>query len=191
MTKKQLAALQRILDREEAAYQVLSGRPSPGQHPSQDKYAVSDGEICILSDVPFPDLKMGGRVDSLARIVQGERTSEAHFPVPETQIDLSRWARQINRCNSRPHGVEISAPIIHPDQLQIYQAEAVASSKEITGKFDPQLLVDAVDAVGGNPLFFLGYGPFNSHFPSLLVFPPEWTEERGVDPIALVFPLRW
>lgn len=191
MTKKQLAALQRILDREAAAYQMLSGRPTPGQHPSQGKYAVSDGDICILSDTPFPDLKMGGRVDSLARIVQGERKSEAHFPVPETQIDISCWTRQIKRCNGRPHGVEISAPIIHPDQLQIYQAEAVASSKEITGKFDPQLLVDAVDALGESSLFFLGFGPFNAHFPSLLVFPPEWTEEREAEPIALVFPLRW
>ena len=137
MTKSQLSALQRILDREAAAYQVLSGRPSPGQHPSQGKFAISDGNRCILSDAPFPDLKIGKRVDSLARIVWNERKSEAHFPVPETQIDISRWTRQIKRCNGRPHGVEISAPIVHPDQLQIYQAEAVASSKEITGKFDP------------------------------------------------------
>lgn len=190
MTKRQLFALQRILEREAAAYQALSGRPSPGQHPSQDKYAVSDGDICILSDEPFPDLKMGGRVDALARIVQGERKSEAHFPVPETQIDRSRWERKIKRCNGRPHGIEISAPIVHPNQLLIYQAEAVASSK-ISGKFDPQLLVDAVDVVGESPILFLGYGPFNAHFPSLLIFPPEWTEQKGTDPIALVFPLRF
>ena len=191
MTKKQLAALQRILDREEAAYQVLSGRPSPGQHPSQGKFAISDGDICVLSNTPFPDLKLGGRVDSLAQIVQNERRGETHVPVPENQIDYSRWARQIGRSGDRMHGVEISAPILHPDQLQIYQAEAAASSKEITGKFNPQLLIDAVDIVGESSLLFLGYGPFNGHFPSLLVMPPDWTEFNSAKPIALVFPLRW
>ena len=187
MTRKQLSALQRILDREAAMHQVLSGRPSPGQHPSQGKYAVSDGDICILSNEPFPDVKLGGRADSLAQIVQNERKSEAHFPVPEDQVDRSRWARWARRPD---RGVELTAPILHPDQFVIYEAEA-KSSTEVSGKFDPQLLVDAVDAVGGNPLLFLGYGPFNSHFPSLLMFPPEWTEERGADPIALVLPLRW
>lgn len=191
MTKKQIAALQRILDREAAAYQVLSGRPVPGQHPSQNKYAVSDGDICILMDEPLPDFPLGGRVDSLAQIVQNERKGETHFPVSGDQIDRFRWARQIKRCNGRPHGVEISAPIVYPDQLHIYQAEETVSSKEITGKFDPQLLIDAVDVVGESPLLFLGFGPFNAHFPSLLAFPPEWTEERGAEPIALVFPLRW
>ena len=191
MTKKQLAALQRILDREEAAYRMLSGRPAPGQHPSQNKYAISDGDICILMDAPLPDFPLGGRVDSLAKIVWNERKSETRYPVPEDQINRSRWERKIKRCGDQLHGVELSVPILHPEQLAIYRAEAAASSKEVTGKFDPQLLVDAVDVVGESPILFLGYEPFNSHFPSLLVFPPEWTEERGAEPIALVFPLRW
>ncbi len=191
MTKKQLTALQRILDREKAAYQVLSGHPAPGQHPSEDKFAICDGDICILSDTPFPDLKIGGRVDSLARIVRNERKGETHFPVPENQIDCSLWTRQIRRSINQVRRVKLTAPILHPKQLAIYEAETAASSKKITGKFEPQLLVDAIDAVGGSPLLFLGYGPFNAHFPSLLVFPPEWTEDRGADPIALVFPLRW
>ena len=61
MTKKQLAALLRILEREAAAFQTLSGRPVPGQHPSQNKVAISDGNICVLLDAPIPvnaDLKL-------------------------------------------------------------------------------------------------------------------------------------
>ena len=189
MTKRQLSALQRILDREAAAYQVLSGRPSPGQHPSQGKFAISDGNICILMDALLPGIPLGGRVDSLARIVQNERKGETHFPVPEDQIDRSRWARQIGRPGDRLRGVKLTAPILHPDQLPIYEAEAIASSK-VSGKFDPQLLVDAVDIVGESSLLFLGYGPFNGHFPSLLVMPPDWTEFNSAKPIALVFPLR-
>lgn len=191
MTKKQLAALQRILEREAAAFQTLSGRPVPGQHPSEDKFAVSDGNICILLDVPLPNLPMGERLDSLVRIVHNERKGETHFPVPESQIDRPRWTRWSKRGGGEPHGVELSAPVLHPDQLIFEDAGAAEPSTEVTGKFDPQLLIDATDAVGDKPLFFLGFGPFNAHFPSLLVFPPEWTEQRDIEPMALVFPLRW
>lgn len=190
MTKKQLAALRRILDREAAAYRALPSRPAPGQHPSGDKYAVSDGNICILSDAPFPDLRMGERVDSLAQIVQNERTGEAHFPVPQTQIDRSYWAKQIRQGDNHPHGVELSAPVLYPDQLHFDDAGATELPTEVIGKFDPQLLVDATDAVGDKPLFFLGFGSFNSRFPSLLVIPPDWTEPNCTKPIVLVLPLR-
>ena len=191
MTKKQLAALLRILEREAAAYRALSGRPAPGQHPSEDKFAVSDGNICILLDAPIPILPMGERVGSLVQIVHNERKGETHFPVPESQIDRSSWTRWMRRGSGEPHGVELSAPVLHPDQLIFEDAGAAETSTEVTGKFDPQLLIDATDAVGDKPLFFLGFGPFNAHFPSLLVFPPEWTEQRDIEPMALVFPLRW
>ena len=67
MTKKQLAALRRILDREKAAYQVRSGRPAPGQHPSEDKYAIADGTICVLMDGPEAALPVGEQADTFAR----------------------------------------------------------------------------------------------------------------------------
>ena len=191
MTKKQLAALQRILEREVAAYRALSGRPTPGQHPSQDKYAICDGDICILLDTPISDLPMGNRVDSLAKIVWDERKSEAHYPVPEEQIDRSYWMRQIRRCGDRPHGILISAPITRPDQLFLDDAESAETPTEVVGKFAAQLLIDAVDAIGDRQtLVFLGFGPSNSHFPSLLAMPPKWTEHNCTKPIALVFPLR-
>ena len=95
MTKKQLAALLRILEREAAAFQTLSGRPVPGQHPSQNKVAISDGNICVLLDAPIPNLPMGERVDSLVRIVHNERKGKTHFPVPENQISRPHWIRLI------------------------------------------------------------------------------------------------
>lgn len=190
MTKKQIAALQRILEREAAAYRALSGRPTPGQHPSQDKYAISDGNICVLLDAPIPEFPVGGQVNSLARIVYNERKGETHFPVPEGEIDRPRWAKQVRRCNNQIQGMALSAPIIRPDQLNFEETGIAETATEVTGKFDPQLLVDATDAVGGGPLYFLGYGPFNKHFPSLLVMPPRWTESNYAKPIALVLPLR-
>lgn len=191
MTKKQLAALQRILEREATAYRALSGRPVPGQHPTEDKFAISDGNICILLNEPLPNLPMGERVDSLARIVQNERKGETHFPIPKSQISRPYWASQIRRDGGQPHGVELSAPVLRPDQLIFNDAGTAEIPMEVTGKFDPQLLIDATDAVDGSPLFFLGYGPSNAHFPSLLVMPPDYTECNCAEPIALVLPLRW
>lgn len=190
MTKKQLSALQRILERETAAYRALSGRPAPGQHPTEDKFAVSDGNICILLNEPLPDLPMGERVESLARIVQNERKGETHFPIPKSQISRPYWASQIRRGGDQPHRVELTAPVLRPDQLIFDDTGADETSTEVVGKFDPQLLVDATDAVGDEPLFFLGYGSFNSRFPSLLVMPPDWTEPNCTKPIVLVLPLR-
>lgn len=191
MTKKQFAALQRILEREATAYRALPGRPVPGQHPSEDKFAVSDGNICILLDAPLPNLPMGERVDFLVRIVHNERKGETHFPVPENQIDRPHWMRLIKRGGSESHGVELAAPILHPDQLIFEDAGVAKTSTEVTGKFDPQLLIDAVEVTGGRKAgFFLGFGPFNGHFPSLLVMPPDWNEHNCTKPIALVLPLR-
>ena len=190
MTNKQLASLRRILDRETAAYRALSGRPAPGQHPSEDKFAISDGNICILLNELLPNFPMGERVDSLNQIVQKERRGETHFPVPENQIDRSRWARQIRRGDNRPHGILLSAPITCPNQLHFDDAGAAKAPTEVVGRFDLQLLVDATDAIGGSPLFFLGFGSFNGHFPSLLAMPPGWTESNCAKPIALVLPMR-
>lgn len=192
MTKKQLAALQRILAREAAAYQGRSDRPAPGQHPSRDKYAVTDGTICVLMDSPAPDLPMGEQADSFIEIVQNERKSEAHFPVPADQISVPKWKTQIKQQKQE---IEISAPIIRPEQLTVSDLDATDAPTVVVGHFALQLLVDAAEAVGGDPLFFLGYGRFNSRFPSLLVMPPMWIDRSGAesmaqDPIALVLPLR-
>ena len=210
MTKKQLAALQRILAREKAAYQVCSGRPAPGQHPSEDKYAITDGTICVLMDGPEAALPVGEQADTFARIVRNERKSEAHVPVPADQINVSKWRTQAKRQSSQSQGAELTAPILRPEQLCVDDLDAptkqlrvddldaptkqlrvddLDTSTVVVGHFDPQLLVDAVEAVGGNPLFFLGYGRFNSRFPSLLVMPPEWTELNCTNPIVLILTL--
>lgn len=187
MTRKQITALQRILAREAAEYQVRSGHPVPGQHPSGDKYTVTDGITCVLLDTPAPTLPMGEQADTFFEIVQKERKNEAHFPVPSDQISASRWRGQTKQ---QRQGVELSAPILYPEQLRVDDLGTAAAPTVIKGQFDPQLLVDAAEAVGSEPLLFLGYGPFNKHFPSLLVMPPTWTEFNCTKPIALVLSMR-
>lgn len=190
MTKKQIAALQRILEREAAEHRMRPDRPSPGQHPCGGKYAVTDGMICVLMDAPEPTLPLGEQADTFAEIVHKERKSEAHYPVPADQINVSKWRTQAKRRNEQSQRVKLSTSILPPEKLRIDDLEATGAPTVIEGQFNPQLLVDAVEAVGGDSLLFLGYGRFNKRFPSLLVMPPEWTEINCSDPIALVLSLR-
>ena len=196
MTKKQLAALQRILDREVAAYQVRSGRPAPGQHQSEDKVAITDGDICVLLDTLLPELPVGEQADSFARIFRNERESGGHLPVTMEQINVTCWKELAKEWNRQTdiHGVELSAfqsaVQLNVDPAVPRQAVPVGNSSSVNAQFDPQLLVDAAEAVGGKPIYFLGFGCFNHHYPSLLVIPPKWTENGAAEPIALVFPIR-
>lgn len=186
MTKKQLAALQRILDRERVAYQVRSDRPAPGQHPSENKYAITDGYVCVLMNSPCPGLPIGERADYLAKIVRNERKCGKHLPILCDQIDMRYWTEKAKYYSDSAYGITLFASAIHPDQLAL----DMGAAEGVSGRFHPQQLMDAAIAVGGNPLCFLGFGPLNGHFPSLLMFHPEWTERNCSEPIALVTSLR-
>ena len=106
MTKKQLAALRRILDREKAAYQVRSGRPAPGQHPSEDKYAIADGTICVLMDGPEAALPVGEQADTFARsgpLGIGIRTARSCRPKPLLIQGLAHLLFQIPPIEHSAH----------------------------------------------------------------------------------------
>lgn len=182
MTQKQLAALRRILNREAETYQARIGRPVPGQHQSEHKVAITDGRICVLMDVLFPELPIGGRADSFASIVRKERASDSYYPVSADQSRITSWRALARKQVDDVSGVEITVqpenkfelPYVHP----------------IIGRFNPQLLVDAVDAIGRKPQIFLGMGPFSERFPSLLVFPSGWMDNGELGPVAFVLALR-
>lgn len=186
MTRKQINALCRILEREAVTYQARIGRPAPGQHQSEDKVAVTDGNICVLLDVTIPDLPMGDRADSFASIIRNERNSDRYFPVSADQIRVSDWRALAKKQAEDGSGIELN---IQPDSDPSGPGQSILNL--ITGRFNPQLLVDAVDAVGGKPQFFLGMGRFNFRFPSLLVFPPDWRDNDVSGPVVFVLSLRF
>lgn len=185
MTRKQINALRRILDREAATYLARIGRPAPGQHQSEDKVAVTDGNICVLLDVTIPDLPMGERADSFASIIRNERSSDSYFPVSADQIRVSDWRALAKKQAGDGSGIELT---VQPDGDPSGPGQSILNL--IMGRFNPQLLIDAVDAVGGKPQFFLGMGRFSSRFPSLLVFPTAWQDNGSSGPVVLVLSLR-
>lgn len=186
MTKKQINALRRILEREAVTYQARIGRPAPGQHQSEDKVAVTDGNICVLLDVTIPDLSMGDRADSFASIIRNERSSDSYFPVSADQIGVSDWRALAKKQAGDGSGIELT---VQPDSNPSGSEQSILNP--IMGRFNPQLLVDAVDAVGGKPQFFLGMGRFSSRFPSMLVFPPDWQDNDTSGPVVFVLSLRF
>ena len=185
MTKQQINALHRILEREAVTYQARIGRPTPGQHQSEDKVAVTDGNICVLLDATIPDLPMGERADSFAAIIRNERNSDSYFPVSADQIRVSDWRALVKKQTGDGSSIELT---VQPDSDPSGPRQSILNL--IMGRFNPQLLVDAVDAVGGKPQFFLGMGRFSSRFPSLLVFPTSWRDNGSSGPVVLVLSLR-
>ena len=182
MTQKQIVALRRILDWEVETYQVRMGRPAPGQHQSEDKVAVTDGNICVLLDNLSPELPIGERADTFVAIVRNERTSDGYFPIPANQIRISEWRALARKRTGDAPGVELTVRQDNKFELPYLSL--------ISGRFNPQLLVDAVDVVGGKPQLFMGIGRFNARFPGLLAFPSPWTESGDYGPVVLLFSLR-
>lgn len=185
MTRKQINALHRILEREAVTYQARIGCPTPGQHQSEDKAAVTDGNICVLLDATIPDLPMGDRADSFASIIRNERSSDSYFPVSADQVRVSDWRALAKKQGGDGPGIELT---VQPDSDPSGPGQSILNL--IMGCFNPQLLVDAVDAVGGKPQFFLGMGLFSSRFPSLLVFPAGWRDNGSSGPVVLILSLR-
>lgn len=175
-----------ILEREAVTYKARIGRPAPGQYQSGEKVAVTDGDICVLLDATIPDLPMGERADSFVSIIRNERNSDSYFPVSADQIRGVDWRALAKKQAGDGSDIE---PNVQPDSDPSGPGQSILNL--ITGHFNPQLLVDAVDAIGGKPQFFLEMGRFSFRFPSLLVFPPDWRDNDVSGPVVFVLSLRF
>lgn len=168
MNETQISALRRIIKREIAGYRPRSRWPAPGQHHSADKFVVTDGHIFVFLDSPIINLPFGKRADKFIQIIQDEQMCRTHIPVPAGQIDFLTWTNQ-TRNDDDYTSVELS---VRNQNGQI-----------VSGRFDPQLLVDAVEVVGSSSLLLLALGP---QIPNLLVVPSGWTEQHESCPIVVV-----
>ncbi len=181
MTKKQIKALQNIIARENARHPVeITG----GIHPSMENFCITDGRMIIMfhqKPEGFPD---GSRLDDFDKIMKRNLEYGNHiFALTATADLVSEWKKLIkpwNRGMTPKNGavpVEITAK--HDN-----------GSVEF-GRYDPRLLVDAVETVGPNALVYIGKDKrFSTHFPTLLIFPKNWVDTGNSDIAALVLPRR-
>lgn len=173
MNEKQVAVLQRIIRRETARQEVHPERPRPGLHPSGDKSAITDGEICVFLCHPVDGLPEGDRMDSLANIVERELYLGTHLRLPDTVVAPQFWRNlQTKRSAREQPSLELSAH---------------KQDKQVATRFKAQLLLDAVGVVGSSVRMDLEYGRF-TNAPTLLVRQLGWAEKDGTGPVVLILP---
>lgn len=181
MTKKQIAALDRIISREQFRKRDSHDSYNYGIHPSNDVFAVTDGCVCVILQENIEDFRMADRCNFFEDIVQEDLETGTHS-LSDTKIDAAAWkkaARSYNRKVDKGLAVEVHA--------------VDNSGNEVWGEFDPQLILDAVEVVGAGAMLYLGYGcpkGQKRRHPTLLVLPKDWMDGSSTNPYAYVLPLK-
>lgn len=176
MTKKQLAALQRIIDIE----QYKRPNSPAGVHPTNEHFIVTDGYVAVMFSEQPDGLNMAEPMESIFKIIMEDMNHGNHCLVSES-VDLNGW-RQLARDWKKGKDHKSGA-------TPVVLSTTTDRGETIIGTFNPRILVDAVEAVGTGAMLYLGYRQNYSHYPTLLVYPKDWMES-GCDPMALVMPLR-
>jgi len=191
MTKKQSAALQRIIDRETSRIEWKKqnrkeGDPAVeetvGAHPSHEKYVVTDGYVAVIFPKKPEELPEAERNDSLYDLVRNDITGYDHFlALTVTAAHISEWKKQAKPWKAGKTHKTGAVPVKLSAQTP--------SGGTVEGFYDPCYLVDAVEAIGPSAMIYVGKYSRHSPFCSLLVYPKNWMEEH--DPkVGYVLPLR-
>lgn len=157
LTKKQVAALRRIMRREERAYDPLSMFCRPGLHPCGLDYLITDGQLTVILAHSLENISAGSRMDSLARAVSRE-------------------------CDSGSYHL-LESPSLEGNPVEL--AVTSRGKIQVSGQFDPQDLRDALEIAGSGARLYLGFPPRPSPAPSLLIEPGLKNRERGIQIIRL------
>lgn len=181
MTKKQINALQRIIDRERASGRVKR----PGVHTIQDrgvsKLFVTDGAVAIVfkdeNTAELPEITTPA--DALFTMIRNEKEHKDYtLNLSVTTELLKEWKalqKEWKKCST-------------DTQRRNYLVEI--RSQEFPhkfGHFNPCLLVDAVEAIGIRANIFIGQA--SPHYCALFVFPKNFMELGDYD-YGYILPYR-
>lgn len=175
MTQKQIRAMHRILAREKQSKNTNEFRPRPGQHPCYGQHLISDDYVTIILNQPLEGVPIGSRMDSMGGTISRECNRGLHYPLEDSEIKPDAWRQLKTRDGNDKDSVELS--VVDED------------GEVIRGQFSPRCLLDALDAAGKNPCFYLVYGGMALRYPTLLIAPSNPTSEDGPD-IVRVLSLR-
>ena len=177
MTKKQIAALKRIVDREIFRNNKDKRFIPAGAHPCDDGYVVTDGYVAIL----FPDkpegLSVAERITHIGKMIKDECRNGNHVLI-DSKFPLDEWkrfARQEEKQGVQPR-VTIGDDII-------------VDGFGLTTDFNPRLVIDAMEAIGAGAMAYIGGVKGRSHN-TLLIYPKDWMDDPDNCPVAFVLPLR-
>lgn len=179
LTKKQCTALRRIMSREEQAYKKYEKKPEPGVHPSRDMFAVSDFHMVVLLPGKPEGLPLSFESNSLYDFVRCDfdnREPSLFESVPGASI-LRRAASEWQKSGSPMNKVAL---------VEMSIMNSIPNIKN--AYFNAQYVLDAVEAVGGKPRFYIAYDRTHPQKPPVLfVLPCEWMKQSG-QIIAVVCP---
>ena len=174
MTKKQIAALKRIVDRENFRNNKDKlpgddGYIPGGVHPSDAGYVVTDGYIAVLFPEKPDGISEAGRLEHIGKIVTDERENGNHVLIEEKfpLDDWKKFARQEEKLGNQPR-VTIGG----------------------NTDFNPRLVIDAMEAIGTDAMAYLGCTSKRTSYNTLLIYPKDWMEDPDNCPVAFVLPLR-
>ncbi len=199
MTKKQLAALQRIITREQSKYNndafeanklrndhKLVPAKQAGAHPSRDHHVVTDGYVAVIfhekpDGVPEAE-RMDGLYDTMQKDVKCCDKYHDHFlALTVTANHISEWKKQAKAWKA--------GQTYKTGAVPVKLTAETTDGGTVEGFYDPRYVLDAVEAIGpGAMLYIERYSRFSSYC-SLLVFLKNWTE-MGDHATGYVLPLR-
>lgn len=180
MTKKQQAALYRMINREASSIKQNRKKGDPvigeiaGVHPMHEKYVVTDwcGAV-IFPDMPS-ELPEANRDDELYdKIHEYTDGYDRLFALTVTSAHVSQW-RQL-RKSDRVAPVRITAHDL--------------DGKMVEGLYNPSYLIDVVEAIGIGCTVYIGHNAIhNSHAHTLFVYPKN---SKGTDSetVGVVLPV--
>lgn len=186
MTKKQTAALQRIIDRETCRYACKkeTERKTAGVHPGGNGWnVVTDGYVAVLfpdglsHDLPWSEDSLSGIYDMVRK-----ETRYDHFLAHTVTVeDIREWKKL-----SKPW----KAGLTHKTgAVPVHLTAHKLDGGTLDGYYDPRYLVDAVEAIGPGAMIYISKYSGYSSFCSLLIYPKDWMEDSE-HTVGYVMPLR-
>ena len=198
MTKKQIAALWRIIKREQSMYDTAAlnankfrsnhktiAPKQAGVHPSLEKYIVTDRCVAVIFSKKPPELPGAERNNGLYEQIQCDISAHRHIlALTVTAAHISEWKR-LSKPWRAGNPYRISAP---PAQV----AAQSPDDRTVVGLYNPCYLIDAVEAIGPGAMIYIGRSVYDSGvcLNTLLIYPQNWMENPDHE-IAYVLPRRY
>lgn len=175
MTKKQLAALQRIINRD-------FGRLS-GAHPSCDHYVVTDGSVAVIFCGKPDGVPEAERIDWLYETIQKDiechgRYHDHFLALTVTADHISKWKKQVKPWKE--------GKTYKYDVVPVRLTAQINNGGVVKGLYKPRYLLDAVEVIGPGAMLYVGG---HNGVSSLLVLPKNWME-NDCHVVGYVLPVR-
>lgn len=186
MTKKQLAALNRIVEREQTRYDETQSEALAGVHPSEKHFAITDGTMVVLFTEQPEGIPVGDRTETYDKYVQ-DYLKDARASLvtsPPTVEDCKKIIREWRGMKNLGKPLFPKITVIAKDE----------NGAPMTSYFDAYRYLDILEAVGPYRNVYMGNSDtMRIPYPCLLVYKRCGRDEQDSvnwDEPAFLLPCR-